>query len=173
LIEELLDEFLDVVQALPADHGERLVGRPLAPFVDMRTRLVNVVENYLLRELKVKAAKMLFAFCCGNGAEAVFGKRLVRSSKVHAIHRSTVAWLGDILTVASQGAKHSVEVDRNENRAHAYNKLADGGSELACWQVFTAEIAARSGKIRLVENVSIVVIRLTNGQVKSAETMAP
>jgi len=83
-----------------------LWGGPLAPFVDMRTRLVNVVENYLLRELKVKAAKMLFAFCCGNGAEAVFGKRLVRSSKVHAIHRGTVAWLGHILTVAFQGAKH-------------------------------------------------------------------
>ena len=66
LVEDPLDEFLDVVQALPADHGERLVGRPLAPFVDMRTRLVNVVENYVLRELKVKAAKMLFPLCFGE-----------------------------------------------------------------------------------------------------------
>ena len=39
-------------------------------------------------------------------AEAVFGKRLVRFSKVHAIHRGTLAWLGHMLTVAFQGAKH-------------------------------------------------------------------
>ena len=106
LVKDPLDEFLDVVQALPADHGERLVRRPLAPFVDMRTRLVNVVENYLFRELKVKAAKMLFPLCFGEGAVDVFGKRLVRLSTTQAIHRGTVAWFADILTVAPQGAKH-------------------------------------------------------------------
>src|SRR5437867_12539047 len=90
LVEDLLDEFLDVVQALPADHGERLVGRPLAPFVDMRTRLVNVVENYLLRESKVKSAKMFFPLCLGDVAEAVFGTRYVPVSKIHATHSGTV-----------------------------------------------------------------------------------
>ena len=49
---------------------------------------------------------MLFPLCFGDGAEAVFGKRLVGFGKLHAIHNRHRASLSDILTVTFQEAKH-------------------------------------------------------------------